>query len=417
MSAAALPSGDAVRSFDLRALPAGFYDDPFPWYHALREQRPVHRCPDGSWLLTRYADCAAVYRDPRFSSDKQRMFRPAFGSGPLYRHHTTSLVFNDPPYHTRVRELLADALKPSAVRAMRPVLEALVSRLLDEAEPDDEGRVDLIGQYAAAIPLEVIGNFLTVPHEERGPLRDWSLKILGALEVDLSPETKAAGEAAVEDFSDYLRSLIARRRREGRGDATDILSALIGSHDRGDLTEDELLQNCIFLLNAGHETTTNLIGNGVHVLLENPDELRLLRESPELIRPAVEEMLRYQSPNQLGNREALETTEIGGAELPAGAQITLCIGAANRDPERFPEPDRFDVRRQPNPHLAFATGIHSCLGMSLARLEGQIAIATLLRRYPGLTLAGEPVRQRRARFRALSSLPVRLARGRRPRRS
>ena len=408
MVEAARIESSAVAGFDLRHLPEGFYEDPFPWYHALREQDPVHRCPDGSFLLTRYADCARVYRDPRFISDKRRMFKPAFGNGSLYLHHTTSLVFNDPPYHTRVRQLLVDALKPSAVRAMVPVLEALVGQLLDEASRRGDVELDLIECYAGAIPLEVIGNLLTVPRDERGPLRDWSLKILGALEVDLSPEGRRAGERAVDDFSDYLRTLVDRRRQSGQVAETDMLTPLIVSHDAGELSEQELLQNCIFLLNAGHETTTNLIANGVYELLAHPEELGRLRRSPELLKTAVEETLRYQSPNQLGNREARESVELGGVEVPAGAQIHLGIGAVNRDPARFPDPDRFDIGRHPNPHLAFATGIHSCVGMTLARLEGQIAIGTLLGRCPNLTLAGKPRRQHRARFRGFVELPVRL---------
>ncbi len=404
------PTSSDIRDFDWHDLPDGFYEDPFPWYRALREHDPVHQCPGGSYTLTRYADCAAVYRDSRCSSDKRRMFRPNFGDGPLYDHHTTSLVFNDPPYHTRVRRLLADALRPAAIKAMLQPLEAMVQRLLDDARTKSRDTVDLIEQFAMAIPVEVIGNFLTVPRDERGPLRGWSLKILGALEVDLSDEQRAAGEQAVEEFCEYLLDLVKRRRKEGQGDATDILSTLIRSHDQGELSESELLHNCIFLLNAGHETTTNLIGNGVAELLRHPDQLAALKKSPELIRPAIEEILRFQSPNQLGNREVAENIEVGGVNLPARSMITLCIGAANRDPERFEDPECFDIDRQPNPHLAFATGIHSCIGMTLARLEGQVAISGLLKRYPDLELAGVAKHQKRSRFRGFASLPVHLNR-------
>jgi len=289
-------------------------------------------------------------------------------------------------------------------------LESMVQALLDGAGTRNGDTIDLIAHFAMAIPLEVIGNFLTVPRNERGPLRDWSLKILGALEVDISAEQRAAGDQAVEEFCEYLLDLVSRRRKEGQGDATDILSILIRSHDSGELSESELLHNCIFLLNAGHETTTNLIGNGVAELLRHPEQLALLRQSPELIKSAIEEVLRYQSPNQLGNRELTEDIEVGGVNLPAGSMLTLCIGAANRDPARFDKPERFDIQRQPNPHLAFATGIHSCIGMTLARLEGQVAISGLLNRYPDLELAGPAIHQKRSRFRGLSSLPVRLNR-------
>ena len=413
MSSGSQPTQSDIRQFDWHNVPEGFYDDPFPWYVALRRFDPVHRGPDGTVTLTRYADCAAIYRDARCSSDKRRMFKPNFGDGPLYRHHTTSLVFNDPPYHTRVRQLLADALRPAAIKAMQQPLESMVKKLLDDASTDSDSPVDLIEEFAMAIPVEVIGNLLTVPRNERGPLRDWSLKILGALEVDITDEQRAAGDKAVEDFCEYLLDLVARRRKrreDSQTETTDILSTLIRSLDDGELSEDELLHNCIFLLNAGHETTTNLIGNGVAELLKHPRQLELLLESPSLIRSAIEEILRYQSPNQLGNREVTEDMEIGGVQLPAGTVVTLCIGAANRDPERFADPERFDIRRQPNPHLAFATGIHSCLGMSLARLEGQIAIIGLLQRFPHLKLAGRAKYQRRSRFRGYESLPVKLGR-------
>lgn len=406
------PTESDIRKFDWRDLPEHFHQDPFPWYRALRRYDPVHRCPDGSYTLTRYADCTAVYRDARCSSDKTRMFKPNFGDGALFGHHTTSLVFNDPPYHTRVRNLLVDALRPAAIKAMREPLEEMVRSLLERAETQPGDTIDLIEQFAMLIPVNVIGNFLTVPEDERGPLRNWSLKILGALEVDINEEQRAAGENAVADFCDYLRDLVVRRRKGGQGDATDILSALIRSHDSGELSESELLHNCIFLLNAGHETTTNLIGNGVAELLRHPEQLALLKQSPELIKSAVEEILRYQSPNQLGNRELTEGVEVGGNRLPAGSMITLCIGAANRDPERFDDAERFDIQRRPNPHLAFATGIHSCIGMTLARLEGQVAISGLLRRYPDIELAAPAAHQKRSRFRGYVSLPVRLNRAR-----
>jgi len=402
------PTAEDVRHFDWRHLPDGFHENPFPWYRALREFEPVHRGPDGVVTLTRYADCTAVYRDARCSSDKRRMFKPNFGDGPLYEHHTTSLVFNDPPYHTRVRRLLNDALKPAAIKAMRQPLKAMVKSLLDQASSGSAKPFDLIEKFAMAIPIEVIGNFLTVPRDERGPLRNWSLKILGALEVDITAAQRAAGEAAVEEFCDYLLGLVARRRKSGQTEATDILSTLIRSMDSGELGEKELLHNCIFLLNAGHETTTNLIGNGVAELLQHPEQRDLLLESPGLIRSAIEEILRYQSPNQLGNRETTEDLEIGGVQIPAGTTIIMCIGAANRDPERFEQPERFDIKRQQNPHLAFATGIHSCLGMSLARLEGQVAIAGLFERFPDLRLAGPAVHQKRSRFRGYEHLPVQI---------
>jgi hypothetical protein len=403
----------AALAFDLKRLAPSFLADPFPLYRALREHDPVHRMPDGTYFLSRYDDCAAVYRDPAtWSSDKRIDFRPNFGDSSLYEHHTTSLVFNDPPYHARVRKLLAPAFTPRALSALQPRIEALVDRLLDRAA--ERGEIDLIADFAAAIPLQLIGDMLGVPADEREPLRGWSLAILGALEPVLSPEQLARGVRAVEEFKDYLRQLIARRMRQGASGAGEILSTLIAASEFAGaggerLSELELLHNCIFILNAGHETTTNLIGNGVDLLIRHPQARAELAAEPALIEITVEEFLRMESPNQLGNRRARRDTELGGVKLAAGAYVHIGIGAANRDPAQFPDPDRLDIRRVPNRHLAFATGIHACSGMSLARMEATVAIGRLVRRFTRIERAGEPVRGGRARFRGFQAYPLRLA--------
>jgi cytochrome P450 len=406
---------DIALGFDLKRLDAAFLADPFPTYRALREHDPVHRMPDGSYFLSRYDDCAAVYRDTEiWSSDKKVDFRPNFGTSSLYEHHTTSLVFNDPPYHSRVRKLLAPAFAPRALKALQPRIEALVSRLFDRAAAS--GGMDLITDFAAAIPLQLIGDMLGVPADERGPLRDWSLAILGALEPVLTDEQLARGTEAVDDFKRYLHDLIERRLREQSSDEGEILSKLIAASEMSPgggtvekLTELELLHNCIFILNAGHETTTNLIGNGVDLLIRNPDAMRDLRAYPELIEPAVEEFLRLESSNQLGNRRAATDTVLGGVAMPRGTFIHIGIGAANRDPAQFPDPDRLDIRRHPNRHLAFGTGIHACAGMSLARMEAQVAIGALVQRFVTIERAGEFVRGGRARFRGFLHYPLRLS--------
>ena len=401
-------------AFDLRRLDRTFLDDPFPAYRALREHDPVHRMPDGSYFLSRYDDCAAVYRDHEtWSSDKTVDFRPTLGAGPLYEHHTTSLVFNDPPLHTRVRRLLAPAFTPRALTALQPRIEALVDRLLDRAA--ERGGMDLIADFAAAVPIQLVGDMLGVPEPERGPLRGWSLAILGALEPAPSAEQLERGNRAVDEFKAYLRDLIDRRGRAPGRDEGEILSKLTAASALGAaepseerLGELELLHNCIFLLNAGHETTTNLIGNGVDLLLRHPGALRELRADPSLIGSAVEEFLRLESSNQLGNRRAARDTALGGVPMPAGTYVHIGIGAANRDPAQFPDPDRLDLRRHPNRHLAFGTGIHACAGMWLARMEGQVAIGRLVRRFAGIERDGAFVRGGRARFRGFLSYPVRL---------
>ncbi len=390
---------DLANEFDLESLPASFYDDPYPTYRALRTHAPVKRMRNGSYFLTRYADCYGVYRNTAaFSSDKRREFLPKYGDTPLYEHHTTSLVFNDPPLHTRVRKLIVGALSPRAISAMVPALQALVDRLLDAM--DGRSEVDLIADFASAIPVEVIGNLLDVPHEDRGPLRDWSLAILGALEPVLSPEAAARGNQAVTEFLAYLRGLLAHRRAHPGDPEHDVLTRLIQGEPGGErLTEQELLHNCIFLLNAGHETTTNLIGNGLVALHDHPDQRKRLIADPMLIATAIEEILRYESSNQLGNRAVAEQTELGGVTMPAGTLITLCIGAANRDPDVFPDPETFDIARTANRHLAFGGGFHMCAGLSLARLEGQVAIGSLLKRFPDYALTAPPLRGGRVRFR------------------
>jgi cytochrome P450 len=393
-------------NFDLARLPAGFHADPYPIYHALRMQAPVHRMPGGGYILSRHADLEAVYKDTAtFSSDKKLEFGPKYGDTPLYEHHTTSLVFNDPPLHTRVRKIMSGALTARAIAGMGVPLTELVDRLLDAMAR--KARADLIEDFAAAIPVEVIGNLLTVPRDERGPLREWSLAILGALEPVLTPEQHEHGNRAVAEFMDYLRRLVAdRRARPGDPDADVLTRLILGESDGQRLTETELLQNCIFILNAGHETTTNLIGNGLFALTEWPEERARLIAEPALIKTAVEEFLRFESSNQLGNRITTRETEIGGVSMPEHTSITLCIGAANRDPARFVQPDRLDIGRQPNRHLAFASGPHQCVGMNVARLEGRIAIERFLARFPHYRLAGEPQRGGRVRFRGFLSLPV-----------
>jgi cytochrome P450 len=288
---------------------------------------------------------------------------------------------------------------------MEPGLVVLVDRLLDRI--DEKRSVDLIDAFAGAIPVEIIGNLLGVPHNERAPLRRWSLAILGALEPVLTPERADAGNRAVVEMSAYLRTLIDTRRAHPGDADTDVLTRLLeGDADGERLTETELVHQCIFLLNAGHETTTNLIGNALHALTQWPAERARLLDEPALIDTAVEEFLRFDSSNQLGNRISTQTARVGDVELPAGSRVTLCIGAANRDPEQFSDPDTLDVARTPNRHLAFGFGIHTCAGLNLARLEGRVAIGRFIARFPGYALDGVPTRGGRARFRGFLALPV-----------
>jgi cytochrome P450 len=365
----------------------------------------VKRLPDGSIFLSRYADVAVCYRDPGMRSDKKAEFGPKFGVGtPLYRHHTTSLVFNDPPLHTRVRKLLAAAFTPRALANLQPRIEAVVDGLI--AQHLERKRMDLVEDFAFRLPVEVICDMLGVPPGERAPFRRYSLAILGALEPVAGPKRQAAGNAAVAEFSAYLDGLIAERA-ERPADDRDVLGTLIhGEVDGERLSHEELVQNCIFLLNAGHETTTNLIGNTVDALLRFPDQLARLKAEPGLIKSCIEEGLRFESSNQLGNRRLAADMEIGGERLAGGTYIHIGIGAANRDPAQFSEPDRFDAGREPNRHFAFGSGVHMCLGAVLARMEGTIAIGRLVSRLDGLARDGAYERGGRARFRGFNRYPV-----------
>jgi cytochrome P450 len=428
-------AAEIAQSFDLRDLPPDFYDDPYPVYAHLQAHEPVRRMPDSSLLVTRHADLVAVYRDAKtFGSDKRVEFTPKYGAGsPLLEHHTTSLVFNDAPAHTQVRRVLMGALTRRAIDAMEPGLHDLVGHLLDDLAARGGG--DLVADYAAAIPVEVIGNLLGVPSDERAPLRGWSLAILGALEPKLSTEQLALGERAVVEFKSYLRTLIAERTRKPGDPAHDVLTRLIQAEQIAGgepLSELALLHNCIFILNAGHETTTNLIANSLVAIAENASARSYLlsiieqqmssgcRQSADFSlnfptqgmetgqgawESAIDEFLRFESSNQLGNRRAATDFELAGVGYPAGTPLTLCIGAANRDPTVFDAPHVLKLARQPNRHLAFGLGPHQCAGLSLARLEGRIAVSSFLRRFPDFALTGAPQRSQRVRFRGFTSVP------------
>ncbi|HPU50808.1 MAG TPA: cytochrome P450 [Burkholderiaceae bacterium] len=396
-------------AFVLADPPAGYVDDPYPHLAALRESSPLCRQPDGSWIVSRYDDVRDVLTDAeRFSSDKQVDFRPKFGDSPLFEHHTMSLVFNDAPYHTRVRKLLAPFFAAQTLRRLQDRVEQMVDELLDRAA--ERQTLDIVGDFAIAVPLNLIGDLLGVPRDEREPLREWANLILGGLDPSRTPEQLAAGNRAVEDFKAYLRELIRwKRAHPAQAQDTDILWALIQSHDAGGgLTELEIIHNSIFMLNAGHDTTASLISNGIDLLLRHPAQCARLASDPALMRTAVEEMLRAESPLQFGNRRARTDVTVAGERLAAGSFLHVAIAAANHDPRMFDKPDAFDVGRDPNRHLAFGHGPHFCAGNAVARMEASIAFRKLLSRHPRLSRAGPTVRAQRTRFRVIEALPVRL---------
>jgi len=377
-------------------------EDPYPQYRKLRESDPVHRSPFlEMWVLTRYEDVALVLRDHRFSADRTQWeglkaledFEP-----------TRSLLGLDPPDHTRLRTLVTKAFTPRVVEQLRPQAQAIVDGALDRAA--GQGGMELIEELAYPLPVAVIAKMLGVPPEDWPRFREWSRVLVSSLDpVALpDPEQMAAVQAAQNALFDYFSGVVGARRREPRDD---LISGLIAVEERGDvLNERELLVMLNLLLVAGHETTVNLIGNGMLALLRNPDQLARLRQQPELIESAVEELLRFDSPVQLTGRIVAETCELGGQQVSRGQLVLTLLGAANRDPRQFPEPDRLDLTRSPNQHFSFGRGIHFCLGAPLARLEGRIAIGSLVSRFSRLRLAGPPVRGETITLRGLTRLPL-----------
>jgi len=398
---------EVALAFDLETFDEDFVENPYPTYRAIRRHNPVCRLPNGTYFISRYQDLVTVFRDPeRFISDKKVDFKEKFGNSLLFEHHTTSVVFNDPPLHTRMRALMTPFFSTHSLTTLRPRVETFVNGLLDRVE--EKQQFDLMTDFAQALPLNLVGDMLGVPVEERVRLADWAVLILGALEPSLTEENFKKGCEAVEEFKAYLCDLIeSKRRSKAPRDDFDVLGALVDAETlEGKLSELELLHNCIFLLNAGQDTTTSLIVNGVEALFRFPESLELLRHRPELITTAVDEMLRLESPLQIGNRKCSAESDLRGHRLPEGAFLYIGIACANHDETVFKNAEGFDIERYPNKHLAFSKGIHTCAWNALARLEAEVAIGKLLERFPNLNPASELVRGPRARFRSVVSYPM-----------
>jgi len=385
-----------------------FLADPYPTYRRLRTEDPVHHSPLDFWVLTRYEDVVAVLRDPRFIKEPLVAFVAARFGAAVPPGVGVSMLDRDPPDHTRLRSLVSKAFTPRVVEGLRPRIQEIVDSLITRAEA--AGSMELIEEVAYPLPVNVICEMLGVPVEDHERFKGWSLDIARGLDSILLPpesEVPRRSGAARHAMGDYFRGLVAERRASPRGD---LLSALIAAEEAGDkLSEDELLATCILLLIAGHETTVNLIGNGTLALLRHPGELRRLRETPGLIASAVEELLRYDGPVQRTARIPSTDVTIGGRTIGKGEMVMPFIGAADRDPAQFADPDRLDLARTDNRHIAFGWGIHFCLGAPLARVEGQIAIDTLVRRFPKLELVtNEPEYRQSLTLRGLKTLPVRF---------
>ena len=394
-------------TFDLQNVSEDYLVDPYSVLAGLRAQSPVHKNTDGTFVLTCYADIVQTYRDPMiWSSDKRATFKPKFGNTPLFEHHTNSIVFIDPPDHTRIRRLFQSAFTRKALAAFVPRITSLVDEYLNRLE--DQGQMEVVEEFSFRLPIEVVCDLLGVPRQDREFIRGWANAILTALEPTLVQKQLDDGNQAVVDFKQYLGDLIAYRRAHPHdAQDTEVLTILADAEADGKrLTEIELLHQCIFMLNAGHETSTNMITHGIHEMLLNPDQIDLLFENPDLIEPMVEEVLRYQAPIQINNRRANSDQILSGVTIPADTTVHMMINAANRDPAQFPNPDRFDITRRPNRHLSFGLGVHICAGNALARVEAQIAFQRLFRRFPKLALTIPAVIAPRLRFREVSALHV-----------
>ena len=389
--------------------------DPFPLYAEMREKAPVHWSDEQeAFLLTRYADCLSVLRSPHVSVDQRKSARlterrAALRGNPMMEAlaDVRPMLFADPPDHTRLRALVSKAFTPKRVEGLRPHIGEIVDDLLDAAATAGNGEMDVVADLAFPLPVIVICELLGVPLADRDELKQWSRDLARTIDPVVPVDVAERAGTAGLFFVNYLNNLIDERRASPQDD---LLSALIAVEDEGErLSHAELLVNCILLFVAGHETTQNLISNAVLALLRSPEQAAALRADPSLARTMVEETLRYDSPVHLTGRILLEDTEVGGVTIPAGEVALLLLAAAHRDPEQFPDPDRYDIGREnANRNIAFGHGIHHCLGAPLARVEAAIAVDALLRRFPDLALAGDPVPAETFTLRGQASLPVSL---------
>jgi cytochrome P450 len=381
---------------------ADFLADPYPMLTRLRERAPIAWHPaTGQWLALSYEYANQVLRDRRFGrlwTDKQ----PTDRFEPFNELHRNQMMENEPPAHTRLRSLVAKAFARGHIERLRPRVEAMTEALLDQV--DVGSGFDLIADYAEPLPVAVIAELLGIPSEDQPLLRPWSAAIVAMYEYGRTTEVEDRAIAAAADFAGYMRELADARRATPRDD---LVSHLVAAEDEGQkLTGDELVASAILLLNAGHEASVNAFGNGVVALLDHPDQLALLRSDEALVEPAVEELLRFDSPLQLFERTAREEVTVGPVTVPAGGRVAALLGAANRDPIAFERATSLDLTRRPNHHIAFGAGLHHCLGAPLARMELQISLPALLRRCPDLRLSAAPVRRQTFVLRGYETVPV-----------
>ena len=398
----------SIESFDLYNPPSDFINNVYKYYNLLREKSPIHKNSDGSYILTRYKDLVGVYRNFKvWSSDKRTEFGAKFGSSPLFEHHTTSVVFVDPPDHTRIRKIFQQAFTPKSILGLERNINKLVDSYL--VTMHEKKKFDFVSDFSFRLPVDVVCSVLGVPSEDRHLIRDWAHKILGALEPKLTHKQFNEGSSAVINFKQYLKDQIKfRKTHKDINKANEVLSLLIEAEGL-ELSETELLHQCIFMLNAGHETSTNMLSHGLNELINHKDQYKLLQKEPGRIDTAIDEILRFQPPIQINNRRCLEKTKLGDVVVPEGTSVHMIIAGANRDPLQFFKPETFDISRSPNRHLSFGLGIHICAGINLARVEAKVAFQSLMSSFREINLLKKPKVANRIRFREIKEMQIEIS--------
>ena len=398
----------SIESFDLYNPPSDFINNVYKYYNLLREKSPIHKNSDGSYILTRYKDLVGVYRNFKvWSSDKRTEFGAKFGSSPLFEHHTTSVVFVDPPDHTRIRKIFQQAFTPKSILSLERNINKLVDSYL--VIMHEKKKFDFVSDFSFRLPVDVVCSVLGVPSEDRHLIRDWAHKILGALEPKLTHKQFNEGSSAVINFKQYLKDQIKfRKTHKDINKANEVLSLLIEAEGL-ELSETELLHQCIFMLNAGHETSTNMLSHGLNELINHRDQYKSLQKEPGRIDTAIDEILRFQPPIQINNRRCLEKTKLGDVVVPEGTSVHMIIAGANRDPLQFFKPETFDISRSPNRHLSFGLGIHICAGINLARVEAKVAFQSLMSSFREINLLKKPKVANRIRFREIKEMQIEIS--------
>ncbi|HEY1371970.1 MAG TPA: cytochrome P450 [Candidatus Binatia bacterium] len=380
----------------------GFRADPYPFYHRLRERAAVYRSPFGLWFVSRYADAVALLNDQRFLHPDYRQAAQAAAPGGLAQWRSNIMLARNPPDQTRLRRVITDVFTAAFIAGLRPRIQAAVDQLLEDVK--ESRRMDAVMDFAVRLPVLVIAGVFGIPVDDAARCQSWGRCLTISFDLAPTPAEVVEAEAGVKSITEYFRGIVGERRQRP---GADVISSILQAQQRdGSLDDDELVANCVLLFLAGYETTVSFLGTAIFTLLRHPNAWEALRSNPGLLQSGIDELLRYESPVQTYGREAQVDVILGGKRIRRGQTVLVLVGAVNRDPAKFPDPDRFDLGRRENHHLAFSHGIHTCLGQGLSRLEGQIALETLARRMPGLRLAGTAVWRKDFWMRGLESLPV-----------